>query len=688
MADKPVTREEKYLAYLTGDYKGELPKPITRKEKYLYELCLKGMGGEISPEEIKAAVNEYLEKNPVKPGATTEQARQIEQNKTDVASLKEDLTKKINYKKIDNELRKSFYSIANEFLICDGTLRDEYSKSGFENNNIVSILSGYGSNTGGFTYTGNFIYDIGDEIYISAKLTTNGGTINKLVFFGVGLSAIDTDGIYYAENIISPKTLNNNDIYVTVSFEDAKNKKIILSDIIIVNLTKTFGKGNEPSIEEFKNIISVSNGLIDDGIINLFDAKKTNEYLLKIDNFEKKDVLVENLALRNGTEKNQGVIEGTSGTVYFEKYSLPNTAKQGDIVYSCATFKFDNDTFTRVLARYDSYNGDSESSILANEWNTLSSLGIVKDGKNIINCGYYFYFDDVTTNKTVEFKDFIILNLTTIFGKGNEPSKETIDKLLSVYENRCFDGVFGSIFNGNLAFVTPRNIQGINGNHVKTNDDGNIVLSSVPNYNWSGWTEIGNYGQENKDSIPIYNKVHGTLETDGMLSVLPIWGCWSENSAAKGTGSKYHGGHVFHGWTTDRKHRLTMLQNIYRDDEAAIFNYIPGDKANNGEGKFLRLRLGADNIGKGVLIEPVLDSGNHYAYTRCAIFGRLNIQSDKSKYDVNGDGESAYTKGLPVNTIPSSSTSDGIKGDFTFDSNYAYFCVDDNKWKRIPLEEW
>lgn len=95
MADKPVTREEKYLAYLTGDYKGELPKPITRKEKYLYELCLKGIGGEISPEEIKNAVNEYLEKNPVKPGATTEQAQQIEQNKKDVASLKEDLSNKI-----------------------------------------------------------------------------------------------------------------------------------------------------------------------------------------------------------------------------------------------------------------------------------------------------------------------------------------------------------------------------------------------------------------------------------------------------------------------------------------------------------------------------------------------------------------------------------------------------------------
>ena len=101
---------------MTGDYKGELPKPITRKEKYLYELCLKGIGGEISPEEIKAAVNEYLEKNPVKPGATTEQAQQIEQNKTDIASLKTDIgeiSKKQGYLssyvtdstiKIDNEI--------------------------------------------------------------------------------------------------------------------------------------------------------------------------------------------------------------------------------------------------------------------------------------------------------------------------------------------------------------------------------------------------------------------------------------------------------------------------------------------------------------------------------------------------------------------------------------------------------
>lgn len=37
---------------------------------------------------IQRLVTEYFEKNPVKPGATTEQAQQIKQNKTDIASLK------------------------------------------------------------------------------------------------------------------------------------------------------------------------------------------------------------------------------------------------------------------------------------------------------------------------------------------------------------------------------------------------------------------------------------------------------------------------------------------------------------------------------------------------------------------------------------------------------------------------
>lgn len=56
--NKPITREEMYLAKLTGDYTGEVPKPITRKERYLYKLCTDGIGA--SKEDIAEAVQAYL----------------------------------------------------------------------------------------------------------------------------------------------------------------------------------------------------------------------------------------------------------------------------------------------------------------------------------------------------------------------------------------------------------------------------------------------------------------------------------------------------------------------------------------------------------------------------------------------------------------------------------------------------
>ena len=82
----PITRKEKYLAKLAGSYSGNLPDPVTREDRDLYKLCTDGVG--VSPEDINKAVNAYLAENPVKPGATAEQAQQIEQNKTDIASLK------------------------------------------------------------------------------------------------------------------------------------------------------------------------------------------------------------------------------------------------------------------------------------------------------------------------------------------------------------------------------------------------------------------------------------------------------------------------------------------------------------------------------------------------------------------------------------------------------------------------
>lgn len=66
---------------------------------------------------IQRLVTEYFEKNPVKPGATTEQAQQIEQNKTDIASLK---TETSSLKEdVSNKITKFYASNQGETHLTD-----------------------------------------------------------------------------------------------------------------------------------------------------------------------------------------------------------------------------------------------------------------------------------------------------------------------------------------------------------------------------------------------------------------------------------------------------------------------------------------------------------------------------------------------------------------------------------------
>lgn len=225
MADKPVTREEKYLSYLTGDYTGELPKPITRKEKYLYELCLKGMGGEVSPEEIKSAVNEYLEKNPVKPGATTEQAQQIEQNKTDIASLK---TETSSLKEdVSTKITKFYASSQGETHITDS-----------DNGKIQDMMI-YGKSSQDGTPTPENPVEIKSVVNPTVKVTNEDGlkvqsvTLNNITLNAIPVSSggnVTIDGQQYIAD------------YVDVEKEKLyrKVKRLNLKDVDDIVITHGF----------------------------------------------------------------------------------------------------------------------------------------------------------------------------------------------------------------------------------------------------------------------------------------------------------------------------------------------------------------------------------------------------------------------------------------------------------------
>lgn len=257
MADKPVTREEKYLAYLTGDYKGEIPKPITRKEKYLYELCLKGIGGEISPEEIKNAVNEYLEKNPVKPGATTEQAQQIEQNKTDIASLKtetgslkEDVSNKIT-KFYASNLGETHITDSDNGKIMDMMLYGRSEQKQYRGKNLLPTTMYLNSAViNGVTFTNN-----GDGS-VTAK-----GTSTDITFFTLwGFNTLADKGILpglkvgdtvYASDCLLQETNSKELLKITTNGTTTINSSTTTMYVAIrVNEGVTVNKTYYPQIEK------------------------------------------------------------------------------------------------------------------------------------------------------------------------------------------------------------------------------------------------------------------------------------------------------------------------------------------------------------------------------------------------------------------------------------------------------
>ena len=240
------------------------------------------MGGEVSPEEIKNAVNEYLEKNPVKPGATTEQAQQIEQNKTDIGSLKEDMTSKADKtalvktnRKLD-ALWKLNQGISYEFQTDDTEAYQKTVPSGTKVANVKSI--------GGKTIAWNqlnlnseksttkngisFINNKDGSWTITGTCSVSGSSTNIAIYlfskqFISGHKYLVKADKYFGENYgfaingvtfpLKKATIINFAFNPIIFVKDKVTVDNVTMRMNIFDLTQMFGSGNEPSTpEEFE----------------------------------------------------------------------------------------------------------------------------------------------------------------------------------------------------------------------------------------------------------------------------------------------------------------------------------------------------------------------------------------------------------------------------------------------------
>lgn len=233
---------------------------------------------------IQNMVNEYFENNPIKPGATTEQAQQIEQNKTDITSLKEetgslkeDKADKTALFKTDRKLDalwKLNQGISYEFQTDD---TEAYQKTVPSGAKVASIKS-----IGGKTIVWNQL-----NLNSGKSITKNGISFinNKDGSWTINgtCSASNDDGIDTIVYLFSKKYVSGHKYLVkadkysdgnygfainggssplkkAVIYNYAFNPIIFVKDKVTVDnitmrmnifdLTQMFGTGNEPSTQE------------------------------------------------------------------------------------------------------------------------------------------------------------------------------------------------------------------------------------------------------------------------------------------------------------------------------------------------------------------------------------------------------------------------------------------------------
>lgn len=237
-------------------------------------------------EKIQEFVNKYLDDHPVQAGATTEQAQQIEQNKKDVNSLKEDMTSKADKtalvktdRKLD-ALWKLNQGISYEFQTDNTEAYQKTVPSGAKVANVKSI--------GGKTIVWNQLLGTGYEDTKTANgitFTNNGdgsitidGTAAKDALFQINFG--HSFALYYGHTYLwNVGTTVGGVVVGNVNYTQFYKKEVAkwifvkdkyyghncikvvsgttVSNLTIkpqlFNLTLMFGLGNEPStVEEFE----------------------------------------------------------------------------------------------------------------------------------------------------------------------------------------------------------------------------------------------------------------------------------------------------------------------------------------------------------------------------------------------------------------------------------------------------
>lgn len=347
-------------------------------------------------------------------------------------------------------------------------------------------LKVFGNNTAIDAYVSQAISKKAGKYYIACEYYDNDTTnvyTKQIQFNGTNLvwatttingrfnTIVDYDGVATAKILFSLR-------HATLAVPSTMYYE--LTNIVVLNLTNIFGAGKEPTKQAIEYLLAGKyiNSYLGGTVDRLFTPGEIGRLMTTATIYATNLITNGNFISTTGWNN-----FNTSGVVSNNEYTATVTSAGYAGIYrpvssvtghkhymaievypkSANTFSigFDNNRLTKPT--------------IGNSWNRVSDTFVYSSSINAT-----FYNSGCEIGDTIKFRRAIILDLTAIFGAGNEPSALTMDYLLLKYTNSWFDGTVLDLITVNdtyrnvMSGVTPVTNLIYGGNFTST----------------SGWTPV------------------------------------------------------------------------------------------------------------------------------------------------------------------------------------------------------
>ena len=236
-------------------------------------------------------------------------------------------------------------------------------------------------------------------------------------------------------------------------FADSTGKVMDVDYATCIDLTTIFGAGMEPTLAEMDAIMATLGNWVNEA-----DPKPLPTYVWEKVTDNPAQNLVVNGDFSNGTTG----WAPTSSTISVASNTLTNTGNGTNVApradntmiaetivgrkyYTRGRVRVTNPDCLTIRFQVGNIPGIAVTLPVQNQWYEASVVTVATGVSNLARL-YHYYVDAATsTGKVMEIQRVLYLDLTAIFGAGNEPTAVEMDALLTKYPNSWFNGMVNDL---------------------------------------------------------------------------------------------------------------------------------------------------------------------------------------------------------------------------------------------------